>query len=148
MGKIIKLALILTVFCVLSAAGLVCVYIFTQPKITANAKAAFEKARLEVLGSTGSGEAITVAPRGYAGPINMLVGVDKAKVVGVKILNHRETPGLGNKIVKPEFLRQFAGKTLTDPIEPKKDIDAITGATISSRAVSKGVREALDNNKP
>ena len=144
MGKIVKLGVILAIFCTISAGMLAFVYLFTQPRIELNSKLALEKAKLEVLPASGKGKAISVSPRGYSGPIEMLVGVDpKGKVSGVKILSQRETPGLGAGIVKPSFLKQFIGKSSKDPIEPKKDIDAITGATISSRAVCEGVRDAL-----
>ena len=148
MGKIIKLATILMIFCVISAGGLAYVYLFTKPKIEKNAKVAYENSVKEVLPSDASGQVVLVSPRGYSGPIEMMIGIDKkGKVTGVKVLNHRETPGLGANIVKPSFLNQFIGKSLKDTIEPKKDIDAITGATISSRAVCSGVREALNKVK-
>lgn len=149
MGKILKLAAILAVFCVISAGGLAYVYLFTQPKIEANSKLTLENSKREVLGKDNKGTAVAVSPRGYSGPIDMLVGIDpQGKVKGLKILNQRETPGLGANITKPGFLRQFVGKSAKDSIEPKKDIDAITGATISSRAVCRGVREALGKVKP
>jgi electron transport complex protein RnfG len=146
--KIIKLAFILAVFCVISAGLLAYVYVFTQPRIEQNAKLSYEQSVKEVLPEGVKGEAVKVAPRGYGGPVEMLVGVNKeGKVTGLKILNHRETPGLGANITKPGFLKQFIGKSMKDPIEPKKDIDAITGATISSRAVCNGVRQALKGKK-
>lgn len=148
MAKIIRLGLILAVFCAISAAGLAYVYMLTQPKIEQNAELALEKSKREVMPSLGKGKAIAVTTRGYGGPIELMVGIDgKGKVSGVKVLNHRETPGLGANIVGTKFLDQFKGKTFDDPIEPKKDIDAITGATISSRAVCVGVREALKKAK-
>lgn len=144
MGKIIKLGIILAVFCIISAGSLAFVYLFTQPQIELNAQLTLEKSKREVLPASGKGRAISVSPKGYSGPIDMLVGIDpQGKVSGVKILNHRETPGLGANIVRPKFLDQFKGKTLKDPIEPKKDIDALTGATISSKGVCDGVKEAL-----
>lgn len=140
----VKLALILTVVCVISAGLLSYVYLFTQPRIELNSKLTYERAVREVLPEGISGEAVKVSPRGYSGPIEMLIGINKeGKVTGLKVLNHRETPGLGANIVKESFLKQFIGKSLKNPIEPKKDIDAITGATISSRAVCKGIKEAL-----
>lgn len=148
MGKIIKLAAILAAVCIISAAGLAYVYLLTQPRIEQNVKIALVRSKQEVLPASSKGKAIAVSPRGYGGPIEMMVGIDeKGKISGVKILSHRETPGLGANIVKPKFLEQFKGKTLKDPIEPKKDIDAVTGATISSRAVCAGVKEALKKAK-
>lgn len=146
MAKILKLGMILAVFCILSAGGLALVYMFTQSKIELNAKLALESARQEVLAGK-EGRVSSVSPRGYSGNIGLLVGIDRAgKVIKVKILNQRETPGLGANIIKEKFLGQFQGKTLGDPIEPKKDIDAITGATISSKAVCQGVRQALSGS--
>jgi len=87
---------------------------------------------------------------GYGGAIEMLVGIDlKGNIKGVKILSHQETPGLGSKITEireressPWFLRQFTGKRVEDL--DLKTLDAITGATISSKAVINGVKEALE----
>jgi electron transport complex protein RnfG len=150
MSKILKLIIILMLFCLVSAGSLALVYLLTQAKIETNAKLAFNLAVREVL-STGSGEAIKVALQGYAGSIEMLVGVNSSgEVIGIKILGQKETPGLGVNITKNIFLKQFIGKTITDKLEPKEDIDAITGATISSRAVCQGVKEAIMKvmNKP
>jgi electron transport complex protein RnfG len=145
-GKILKLGIILMVFCVAAAGGLAYVYLFTQPRIEANAKLIYDQSVKEVL-PTG-GKAIAVSPRGYSSAINLLVGVDaRGKVIGIKVLSQQETPGLGANIVRPEFLKQFIGKSARDPIEANKDIDAITGATISTRAVCSGVKEAIEKAK-
>jgi electron transport complex protein RnfG len=167
MAKIIKLGLTLAVFCVISAGMLAYVFMMTGPMIEANAKASFDGSLREVLpgaesfkgvsapgtkseiyeGYTGGqpvGFAVKTAPRGYSGEIVMLVGVDREfNVKGMKILSQRETPGLGTNIEKPKFQKQFIGRGLKDAFEPKKDIDAITGATISSRAVCEGVKTVL-----
>jgi len=96
-----------------------------------------------------TGMAFTVvAPDGYSGNIAMMVGVDPAGTVsGLEILSHAETPGLGDKITRDEFKKQFDGKQL-DGIDwrVKKDggdFDQITGATISPRAVVKAVHQGL-----
>ena len=94
-----------------------------------------------------------VAPEGYSGPIRLLVGVNRAGVLaGVRVLEHHETPGLGDHIElkKSDWLLDFNGKSLTQP-EPrfwkvKKDggvFDQFTGATITPRAVVKAVHRAL-----
>ncbi len=89
-----------------------------------------------------------VAPDGYSGNIEIMVGIDPQGVVsGIEILAHAETPGLGNKIEDDWFKQQFAGKGLdgTD-WRVKKDggeFDEITGATISPRAVVKAVEGGL-----
>jgi len=84
--------------------------------------------------------------RGYAAMIKILVGVDDFdKITKVKILDEMETPGLGAKIKEKKFLDQFPGKTIEE-LKLKKDkgkIDAVTGATISSRAVIEAVKEGL-----
>lgn len=148
MGKIIRLALVLMIFCVISAGLLAYVFLFTAPKIIMNGQLAFERSAREVLPVGTKGKVIQVAPRGYGGPIQLLVGIDqKEKVSGLKILSQAETPGLGSNAVKPEFLRQFIGKSTQDKLEPKQDIDAITGATITSRAICQGVKKALAKAK-
>lgn len=89
---------------------------------------------------------ILTSPRGYGGPMNVMVGIDsKGSVLGVKVVDHRETPGLGDKVTDSQsFLSQFKGKQVSDPVEVKEDIDAVSGATISSKGITMGVRAALD----
>ncbi|HVN67537.1 MAG TPA: FMN-binding protein, partial [Candidatus Sulfotelmatobacter sp.] len=124
------------------------VYMLTQPRINANAGLALEQARKEVLPG-GQGQAIPVTVTGYHGPISMMVGIDNGgKVSGVKIISQKETAGLGADIVKPKFLKQFIGKDAKSKLEVKQDIDAITGASISSRAVCQGVKDALEKFQP
>jgi electron transport complex protein RnfG len=90
------------------------------------------------------GWVVQVAPRGYGGPLRFAVGIDtKGKVTGISIIEIKETPGLGLNVEKPEFQRQFKGKDVSEPFQVGKDIDALTGATISSKAMALGVREAL-----
>ena len=93
---------------------------------------------------------LAVAPGGYAGPIEVLVGVDTACVVtGIAIVKHAETPGLGSKIATPLFKGQFIGKSIKDPANwsVMKDggpFKQITGATISSRAVTTAIATGLE----
>jgi electron transport complex protein RnfG len=101
-------------------------------------------------GRTLTGVAFQVtAADGYSGNINIMVGVDpSATLVGIEILSHNETPGLGDKIDQPEFKEMFAGKNLDNADwRVKKDggeFDQITGATISPRAVVGAVRKGLE----
>lgn len=79
--------------------------------------------------------------KGYSSYINILVSVDKDFVVKkISILHHAETPGLGDEIERDYFLTQFVGKTVDHLVvekrETQENIEAITGATISSRAVT------------
>lgn len=92
-----------------------------------------------------------VFPKGYGGPIETLVGLaSDTTVVAIRPVTPseglKETPGLGMKVTEPAFKDQFKGKKRGE-INLKADggkIDAITAATISSRAVTKGVREGIE----
>ncbi len=90
-----------------------------------------------------------IAPDGYSGNIEIMVGVDPRDLVnGIAIVSHAETPGLGSKIDEPAFKDQFKGKGL-DNIDwrVKKDggeFDQITGATISPRAIVGAVSKGLE----
>jgi len=90
-----------------------------------------------------------VAPDGYSGNIEVMVGIAPGgTVAGIEILSHAETPGLGDKITLPSFKANFAGKNLGNADwRVKKDggsFDQITGATISPRAVVGAVRKGLE----
>lgn len=89
-----------------------------------------------------------VSPKGYSGDIAVLVGVDtEGKILGIQILKHAETPGLGNKIEFKEWRDTFVGLDKDDNIAVKKDngiIDEFSGATISPRAVCEAVNMGLD----
>lgn len=95
-----------------------------------------------------------VAPNGYSGRIHMLVGIyHDGTLAGVRVLEHRETPGLGDKIdaKRSDWITGFSGKSLDNP-QPrnwrvKKDggvFDQFTGATITPRAVVNAVRRSLE----
>lgn len=106
-------------------------------------------------GGKAVGIAFTViAPDGYNGDIRLLVAIThEGKLLGVRALSHRETPGLGDNIDirKTDWIREFEGRSLNDP-EPafwkvKKDngiFDQFTGATITPRAVVKAVKKSLE----
>jgi len=87
--------------------------------------------------------------KGYSSYIHILTSVDKNFIVKkVSILGHGETPGLGDEIEKDYFINQFEGKTSDNLIvikgEAPDQIEAITGATISSRAVAEdGVKNGV-----
>ena len=83
---------------------------------------------------------------GYSGAISMLVGINSDySIKDVAILSHTETPGLGSKITEKEFTDQFIGLSPADLVLSRDggSIDAITGATISSRAVTDTIREKM-----
>ncbi|MDI6861315.1 MAG: RnfABCDGE type electron transport complex subunit G [Caldisericia bacterium] len=78
---------------------------------------------------------------GYGGKIESLIGYEEEKCKGIYVLEHSETPGLGSKIVEPSFRNQFVNKNLSDPFKVKSDITPISGATISSNAVSTAIKK-------
>ena len=95
--------------------------------------------------STASDKTIS---RPYSGRIRAMVGIEKGSIAGVQIVEQSETPGLGAKIVEKKFLDQFRGKGANTVWKVKKDdpagtIDGLSGATISSRAVTTMVEAAL-----
>ncbi len=87
--------------------------------------------------------------QGYGGIVKIIFGVDlEGRVTGLRILSHTETAGLGAKITSDAFLKQYAGKTVEQLVLKKDDpskgaLDAISAATISSRAVAKAVQDAM-----
>lgn len=93
----------------------------------------------------------TVSPKGYGGAIDMVLGLKAdGAISGVKIQSMRETPGLGTKLSDPEgFLGRFLALVQGNNqarLYVKKDggdVDAITAATVSSRAFCKGIREGM-----
>ena len=98
-----------------------------------------------------AGYAVQVAPGGFDGPITMMVGVDfEGNILGISVIKHTETAGLGavaaaKTSAGEAFRGQFVG--LSGSVSVTKDggqIDSITGATITSRAVCVGVQAALD----
>lgn len=86
------------------------------------------------------------SPNGFGGAIDMMAGIDNDGVVtGIAIISHSETSGLGSKATDPEWQAQFQGAT--DVVSVAKDggsIVAITGSTITSRAVCDGVNIARE----
>lgn len=95
-----------------------------------------------------------VAPDGYAGPIRLLLGIlEDGRISGVRVLSHRETPGLGDPIEleRSDWILDFDGRSLTDPpperwrvVRDGGDFDQFTGATITPRAVVAAIHRALE----
>ena len=96
---------------------------------------------------------VVTARDGFSGPIRILLGVSIDGVVtGLRILNHRETPGLGDKIEskRSDWVHQFAGRSLDNPAVAQwairrdgGEFDALTGASVTPRAVVKAMRDTL-----
>jgi hypothetical protein len=99
----------------------------------------FHRARA---GGRDLGWAVTTDEIGLHEPITMLVTVTAGHEVGpVRVLVFRESRG--GEVRRKRFLEQFLGKTRADPLRITRDIDAVTGATYSSRAVTAGVKRVL-----
>ncbi|RKX70687.1 hypothetical protein DRP53_04070, partial [candidate division WOR-3 bacterium] len=166
MKKEVHMITTLSLIAVGSALLLSWVYSFTQPKIEADKRAKLKSVLAQALpiaqefvpaipdtvwfgvkeGDT-VGIVFKVWPRGYGGPIELTVGIDRElKITGlVPGEDLKETPGLGLKIREEWFREQFIGKD-EKTAHLKQDggeIDAITAATISSRAVAEGVVEGI-----
>lgn len=105
-----------------------------------------------------AGWALKGSGQGYADKIELLVGLDphKETITGLFVLEQKETPGLGNKIMEESWRAQFINKATSHPLEVTKNknndannsaVDAITGATISSRAVTRIVNNIIRGTK-
>lgn len=171
MSQLLKFGLILGVICFIATVVLALTYEMTRPRIEAQLKAEEDAALKSVMpradtfeakktdgieyygafkGGRLEGYCIKAVGNGYSGYIRMIVGIEPSGVItGVRILEQYETPGLGSQIVEvkkgqvePRFLSQFKGKNAL-AVEVKKNIDAITGATITSKAVTDAVRNTV-----
>ncbi len=92
----------------------------------------------------------TFTDKGFSGHIELMIGLDTAKsIVNISVLQQKETPGLGTKMAEPLFKNQFNGKNPSSfKLKVKKDggdVDAITAATISSRAFCDAIQKVYDN---
>lgn len=168
MKKIVGLVLSLTVIAAVCAGVLAYVNKLTQDPIIKAAAEKTERAAKEVMGEgvvavtkTGSvfigtdvsGNVLNYAVEGgdsggYGGDIILMVGfkADKKTVVCYKKLVANETPGLGSKLDSPEFSAQFENRSAMS-LKVKKDggeIEAITAATITSRAVCRAIENARE----
>ncbi len=107
-------------------------------------------------GTESSGNAVeTYTDKGFAGHFTLMVGfLPDGSISNIEVLEHKETPGLGTKMALPAFKDQFKGLKIADlpggKLKVKKDggtVDAITAATISSRAFCDAVNRAAEINK-
>ena len=166
-NHIIRLTITLLTICAVVAAVLAGVNMITKDKIAAIQVQKTETAIQEVLPNvhglqqlpldeeagivqavytTGESFAVQVAPGGFDGEITMMVGISDGAVTGISVISHTETPGLGAvaaaQNAKGEAFRgQFVGKS--GELAVGEQIDAMSGATITSTAVVTGVNAAL-----
>jgi electron transport complex protein RnfG len=161
-----RMILVLSTIAIASGLILAGVFQWTKPKMDEVTQERQKTAILEVLpgavsykevgnnemvfeGLNGNNQRVGIAfiaeGGGFQGDISMMVGmdVDERKLTGMTVLSHLETPGLGARIEEESFRKQFVEKSVDDPFVASEDIDAITGATISSNAVSNILRESI-----
>jgi len=164
-NSVVRMIVALAIVGTVSGAALVLVYNYSMPKIKVNMKADTERAIKDIFPQTDKiqntkeegvfkavdssgkllGYAFLAEGNGYQGTIKMIAGVDGSITTmnGMEVLESQETPGLGAEIADDKFRKQFNGLSLSHEIEYVKnekpqqpyEIEAITGATISSRSV-------------
>ena len=171
MKETIKLVAVLTIISSLSAAMLAAVYNVTMGPIMQALEEKTAKAAGEVMPEGASaavkqsvdGQTLFVAraadgtvravaiegtsQNGYGGEIKLMVGLGTDKtLVNYRVISSKETAGLGTKIAEPDFMRPLLGKPFSANWKVKKDggdFDAVTSATISSRAALECIRDAI-----
>ena len=154
--------IVLTLICAIAAAAMVCVYEITAPIIAANTKAAADAARAEVYvgvsgfeeidvsafencseaykTSGGEGYVFTTEGKGFDGAIKVMTAIDKnGTIVGVKVLEHGETPGLGSRATEAAYLEQYIGMD-----SDLSGVEFIAGVTYSGRGVNAAVTAAFE----
>ena len=102
-------------------------------------------------GTEEVGYVFKITTKGFHGPVDLVVAISNDDVVtGIKVMSHSETPGLGARIVEEDFRTRFNNLPITNDIEmvktsPTKDneVEAITGATVSSKAIGTAVTDVI-----
>jgi len=162
MKEMARYGFILASICIVASSSLAIVNSITRPIIIALAKAEEEASLRQVMPEAQSfaavksaedeviyykaldkdakiiGAAFKAQAKGYSSIIEAMVGLKAdGTITAIKILNQNETPGLGTRITEPSFLGQFSNKNM----ENFKEVSAITGATVSSKAVIDSVKK-------
>ncbi len=146
-----NMVLSLTCITLVAAAALAGVYMLTKTQIEQQQREAQDAARLAVMCGREDAVAIETTADGFGGVIRLMVGFDpEGHILGYEVLEQQETPGLGTHIV--EWFKNAAkpgqniiGRKANGQFKVSKDggeIDAITAATISSRAFLKAINDA------
>ena len=125
--------------------------VFTDAKSFSDAKTAGDKTFVEALDEEGKviGYIFTTSSKGYGSEIKIMTGIDlQGKVTGIEILSIEETAGLGMNAKKDDFKNQYVGASgLFNVVKSnpgENEIQALTGATITSNAVTDAVNEAVE----
>lgn len=109
-----------------------------EPSVGGSYAAWKDQAGTQLLGYVTTG-----AAHGYGGELKVAVAVDKSgTVLGLTIIGHKETASFLQRVLKKKFLKSLQGKTYSDSFMLGQDVDSITGATSSSRALADAVRKA------
>ena len=169
----VKVGLILLLICALTAGAVALIHSITKDTIEANDRLAREKAIMEIFGdditteevksdAEGAkipktvktvfkvfdadkkfiGYCVNVAPNGFGGEINTMVGVDtEGKIKEISIVSMKETSGIGTKINTEGHLGQYVG--LSGGLVLDKDVDKVSGASVSSKALHAGINDAV-----
>lgn len=164
MREIVRYGLTLASICAVATGSLAAVNSLTRPKIIAQARAEEDAGLKEVLpdaenfqpvksgeeiiyykacGKEGRfiGAAFKASAKGYSSVIEVLAGMtDKGVITAIKILSQNETPGLGAGVAEPSFTGRFVNKDIRD----LNNVEAISGATISSQAVIEAVKKKAE----
>ena len=161
----LKMTLTLVIICVLVAFILSAVNKITKPVILKNQEIALQNSlktvidakKFEIIDQTeeytvfkadDKGIVIMLKAYGYGGEIDLAVGVDNnKKITGLDVLSHSETAGLGANLTKPDVKKQVIGKVyeikLNKNSAKENEVKAISGATVTSKAVTDAVNYAL-----
>lgn len=172
-NEMIKPTLVLFVICLVVTAALAYTYQVTAPliaeinmknaniargEVMPQGQGAFSKVDVQLpdnvsdlyKANNGTGVVFTTTDKSFGGKITVMVGIDsQGAITGVKVTQHSDTPGLGTKAMTTSYLSQYQGKkAITRTGEAgKTQIDAITGATLSSNGIFRATNTALEQYK-
>ncbi|MGI6722100.1 MAG: FMN-binding protein [Anaerovoracaceae bacterium] len=145
-----KPIIVLTVICLITSAALAVTNSKTEGAIKKVNKQIIADAKAQVLPKGTEGDAYTGVAKSFGGDLTLMVGIDKSgKITGVTVTSHHDTPGLGTKAMTPQYLSQYKGLTelKADSIKKDPQVQAVTGATISSNGIYHAIQNAMKEAK-
>jgi electron transport complex protein RnfG len=164
--KIIKPTIILSLILLVVSTALALTYKLTRQEVDKNSELQqtlvlakevlpdadeFDVVGEVLIAKNGVGKVVKQASKGYNEDIVLMIGYDNDFVIkGIKVISQAETPGLGTEVESPSFLNQFIDKSAPFSVKKSPDetkIDALSGATISSKAVCDAVNKILGEGK-
>lgn len=105
---------------------------------------AVEEAYEALKGGSTIGYVVKTKTSGYGGDVILLTGINSdGTLAGMRVATQTETPGLGARIADDEFTSQFVGKSAASELNLNTDLEAVSGATVSSKAATAGVNAAI-----